>query len=265
MRRNSTLILLMGQGLMPYLTACDSAINSVPQQGSSGPRGSEGLWFEGWENAIPGTYVPSFCSFEPDCTSINGDMGSWLVRDTVSPWWGIPQDEGGSGCGDIPHSAEIMTQEANRRLKLIAQEGSCPNDIWVELADGGLSLPLHSNTYISFFEDGELDNPTSGEQNSPCGLMHAGCSIIYVRLQDGEGNQLVYLLEAAPGYSPFSLPMYREVLLASEGAFHERNLFDDFSEIAWFEADEARIEHIEFGLTQRGWAIIDDITITRRQ
>ena len=51
-------------------------------------------FFEGWENAEIGTYIPS------ELTLINGDMGYWYVGDTVSTF----SDE----CGPTPHKAEII-------------------------------------------------------------------------------------------------------------------------------------------------------------
>jgi len=243
-----------------------------------GPPGGE--FTESWENAVVKTYRPSSVGV----TMIRADEGYWYLGDTVSNF---------SDCGPTPHTAEIIKHNGSNALKLTSKDSdsSCADNVWVALDAGpltynrGFSVPLTSSTHISFSEEGaffETPQASYGSKTHEAQsffskkdtLLHPqgwgdNCLTppcfdnISLLLGDNRGNTLAYVLQRSDNVEPNdNNPFYKEIFLDPDAGMYERNLFDDFSSMPFFNSNNASIVSIEFKVHDHGWAIIDDIAIS---
>jgi hypothetical protein len=196
------------------------------------------------------------------------DEGIWFLGDTVSSF---PE------CGKTPHSAEIITIDGSRALKLVSNnsDSGCADNIWVELSDfslvgpfdtnKGFSVPLERDTIISFKEKGKLTDPQIHSRGGNC-FWPPCFDNVSLQLGDNSGNFLVYVLQRVPDREPNTRisgyeNIYREIFLDPNAGTYSRNLFEDFSKIPGFNPKNVRIMSIVLLLNKHGWATIDDIKI----
>jgi hypothetical protein len=207
---------------------------------------------EGWETATAGVYAPG--------STIDSDMGSWLVEDIVSR------------CAVSPQRAEILADNGHHTLQLRSVESlsGCEDVVVVHLQEINgtnveLNIPLAPDTVISFNEVGELIDPqmyNPSDDSRP----RPDFDNISLCLKDNNGNYLLYVLQRFPGAVP-SVPKpklanrYREIFLDPAAGSYRRNLFADFQTIPGFYAPKAKIVLIEFRVDQHGSAILDDLVI----
>ena len=210
---------------------------------------------EGWESSTAGIYRPNALPLP----LIAGDAGYWILGDTVSEF---PE------CGPTPHTAEILLLDGSQRLRLTSNDSasSCADNIWANLMEvpplnlnPGFSIPVNSETAISFEATGNLTDPQKGSPycvNPPCG------DTVSLSLADNRGNVLAYVLQRAPDAVPNDVhSSYREVFLNPGDGVYSRNLFDDFSTIPNFNPFGAAIKGINFEVDAHGSATIDNICV----
>ncbi len=216
---------------------------------------------ETWDSAKAGKYVPN----DDDPTFISGDMGKWVVDDTVSSF---PE------CGPTKNYAQI----SGGVLKLHADESDpdegCADNIWAALfkgfdgipINGSKAIPFDSQTVISFDVAGELEHPDRGwvsalSYDSICLSLETKSGIVldYVfdRHEDRREN-------SAADYH--DLDFWREVFLDMEGGSYTRNLYNDFATIPAFSdgyltANDLLIHSIGFEVGDTGWGTLDNLRI----
>ena len=209
---------------------------------------------EGWDSSTIETYVPS-----SSLLTIPADEGDWILGDTVSEF---PE------CGSTPNTAKILMSYDSQALRLTSNDSGseCADNIWVNIVEvpeinlnSGFSVPLSSETIISFDETGVLIDPEKGSSSCvspPCG------DTVSLVLEDSNGNILAYILQRAPDAVPnYSYSFYREIFLNPNGYVYSRNLFYDFSTIPDFNPNEATIQRIVFEVKEHGNATLDNICI----
>ncbi len=261
---NVALAALLTQATIMWNAGCDSV----------GPgEATSTTWYEAWDNAEPGTYMPSACDIASDCTFIAGDASSWFLGDTASN-----DDE----CEPDLNMAEVISEQGSQRLRLTVgqpyYDDGCRDDIFIGAVDPYPSVALAPNTHISFHENGEMINPQphSGVlgSGSLCGLPPCGDKT-YLKLVDNHDRSLLYILQRSERDQPFPAGIkpivigllagtYHEIFLDPDETFYERNLFDDFSQIEGFDGVNARITGVGFEMNGAGSCTIDDILITER-
>ena len=210
---------------------------------------------EGWDSSTIGTYMPS-----SSIITISADEGDWILGDTVSEF---------SECGTTPHTAEIIISNGSQALRLTSNDSNseCADNIWVNIVEvpqislnPDFSVPLTSETIISFEETGGLINPETGSPycvSPPCG------DTISLILGDANGNFLAYILQSAPGAEPNEIhSSYREIFIDPNEGIYSRNLFDDFGTIPDFNPSGATIKSIVFEVDDHGTATIDNLCIS---
>jgi sulfatase modifying factor 1 len=232
---------------------------------------SAGIWREGWDKAVKGSYVPP--------SLIVGDAGTWGIGDTVSH---NPQD-----CGQDQNLAEIVEIGGAKTLRLTSvyhPSASHPgtacgaNNVWADLGTlkNPLLIPVTADTMISFTESGSLIDPVWNSYwpviNPPAG------DVVYLKVEvasatsQTNGSVLVYIFQRASGRQPRtdrfasggSTVGYHEVLIGdpdSPSGNHLRSLFQDLSDVPGFNPVSARIYFVEFTIKAYGTAALHNLTI----
>ncbi|MBN1765574.1 MAG: hypothetical protein JW860_09980, partial [Sedimentisphaerales bacterium] len=249
---------------------------------------------EGWEKAKIGMYIPT----DHDYFILKADEGYWDVGDTIGTF-PVPE------CQPTPQNAEIVTYNGSNALRLESVLTDCADNVWVALFESepakynkGFSISLRPDTFISFEEVGNLDNPeihgwtidgcglppcydnvsiiltdnrTSGRDLSDLGyteedlpnLTYSELMEILEYLEGGtQTSVLAYVLQRYPEAAPNTTHSnYREIFLDPNTGFYVRNLYDDFMTIPDFDPAGAKITSIEIQVDEHGWAIFDNIYI----
>ncbi|NOS70319.1 MAG: hypothetical protein HOP33_10355 [Verrucomicrobia bacterium] len=209
-------------------------------------------WFEGWEKPSVGVRFPS-TNLD---TVISGDKGIWELGDTVATTY--------PDCGLPVSHADIVIEDGRKLLKLTSVNSgtACSDNISVALADplnASLPYPLLPTTQISFYEKGLMFSPEWNGFFSciikPCG------DAVGLKVTDNLLNQIVYIFQRASNYVPHTNTGYVEIFLDPAGGEFARNLRDDFARIAGPANVGSSIVGIEFGISDEGWAVLDDLRI----
>lgn len=260
--------------LTPTLTPTPIATQSNPSPVAKlAGEGTTAMWFEGWETAPVGVYVPhvkgeledtrSGKYDMPSATYIEGDAGSWAVTDSYTgsivsfhkdepnlPEWS-------------PHSAEIVQSTQGKCLSLkvpnAQDQFKVTNDLWVFIDPrvDGLSIPLRETTTLSFTVQGQLDETVT----EPDGYVHSNYGFVGIALVDISGSRSIhYTIYEAGGWSGQGFG--RKISLGKGGTY-TRNLFDDYTKTAKYDlkGDET-VGRILLIVKGPGNATFDDIRIT---
>jgi hypothetical protein len=236
------------------ITGCGGSSGGDNGNDNSKPINGSADFDERWESAAAGSYSPA-----ANAPIINADEGDWIIGDTVSEF---------PDCGPTPHVAEIVSSADGKALRLTSNnsQSSCGDNIWVEMTEvsavnlnSGFSIPITSNTIISFDQSGSLENPQSGSPQcitKPCG------DTVSLSLADNHNNVLVYVFQrASDAQAEIGLSNYREIFLDTNGGSFNRDLYSDFNLIANFQANGAAIESIVFEVDDHGSATLDNLKI----
>lgn len=212
--------------------------------GQSNPSG----FVERWESSALATYSPG------GLQTFKGDAGNWLLVDTASNV---------DNCSPSPHTGEVIMHRGSKALRLTSNESPCVDNISVSFTNdpvvgNDVEIPISPSTQISFYEEGAMQDPQRG--SSGCGLLPCG-DHVSVRVADTRGNLLVYMLQRAPDAAPRSESFYLEIFLDPDAGNHQRNLYDDFSQIPLFNPSGAKVRTVGLAVSDHGWAIIDDLVI----
>ena len=212
---------------------------------------------ESWEAATIGSYDPSKASF------ISGDEGVWFPEDAVSK---------SATCGPTPQRAEILKLDSGQALLLTSADSkSLCSDIAsislieAKLVNPGFALPVDANTFLSFYEVGQLNRPELHDPAQDCAVPPCFDNVSLL-LSDNKGNILAYVLQRYPD-TVANVPnahfggTYREILLDPSGLYYRRNLLSDLRTIPSFDPLGAQVRSIEFRVDEHGLAIIDEVTI----
>lgn len=212
---------------------------------------------EDWEQASPGTYQPS-----EQTTLIRADAGTWILADTVSS---DPTE-----CGPVRNSAEIIPWNNGQALRLnsVDSGSGCSDNLFLFIQAGpqlglnpGFGIPLRPDTTLSFEESGSLTAPDYFPRHSNC-ITPPCYDAVTLYVQDNLSNTLAYVLQRAAQAVPQDRSgYYREIFLDPAGRY-SRNLYEDFSTLADFRPQDARIAHIEMEIREHGSAVFDQLSIS---
>jgi hypothetical protein len=226
---------------MGFVFGCPSVDPSV---GRGNARGA-GL-VERWESVAWSTRAPG------GDETFKADAGNWYLGDTASNF----------DCGPTPHTAEIITHRGSQAIRLNSNESPCNDNVWIQIVNepswnNALEIPISPSTRLSFFAEGHLEESTSP---SPCGL-HP-CEIT-LEVEDTRGSLLVYILQPTGGRQREGEFYSVEIPLDSDDGHYERNLYEDFRQIPWFDPNGAHIRAVSLSIDNHGWVIMDDLVITQ--
>ena len=216
-----------------------------------------GAFTESWNGTADRTYAPETGDLP---TFIQGEMGRWVLGDTVSEF---------PDCGPIENSAIIV--EGALELTSDDSFSGCSDNVWVTMfteaatnldvtINPGLSIPLAFGTTLSFDYRGSLVNPKRG--SSRCGSPPCGDTISF-SLSESGGSQITYILHAAAdAVSNTRHPSYGEIFLDPEAESYSRDLYADFLEFTNFSGDDSELLAINFEVNEHGVGSIDNIVIS---
>jgi len=216
---------------------------------------------ESWTRAAARQYEPS----DAYPTLISGDMGKWVVDDTVSSF---PE------CGPTQNYAEI----SGGVLELHAAESDpqygCADNIWVTLFQGFTGIPLNGAQAIPFDQQTEISFEVGGELDDPEELWFSslGYSSVSISLETKSGIMLDYIFDRHEdrrensAYEHHGIGQKREIFLDPLGGSYTRDLWADMSTIPAFvdgppSASDLLIHSITFEVSDTGWGSLDNLYI----
>lgn len=224
----------------------------------------KGAFQETWESSRVNSYKPSV-----SMTKIQGDEGSWYIDATV-----VDGETESDGCGPTPHSAAIIEEGGNKKLKVVSNNSwsGCGDNVWVwwDTTFSGTSkrILITPKTRISFNESGMLygSPSTSGWYSDNCGL-GIPCGI-YLAVLDNQGNGVFYRLQWPSDAEEVYGATYAIILLDQNAGSYTRNLYEDFSKIPNFNPSGAYVTGLSLEINpwedaenMLGWAVLDNVAI----
>ena len=218
--------------------------------------GADDVLQEQWTSGTALTFRPP--------ALILGDAGTWLLadipprRDECGPTQNRATISGSSGRVGDGRSIEIVSVDSDSDcgdgLVLAFQDFSQAG------ANVGFVIPLTPRTLLSFEAITALVEPRRFDVDAcfiaPCG------DAISIMLIDTRRNGIRYILDS--GMTPdqaLGAPKYQEIFIAPESGVYTRNLFDDFSSLSGFNAEDAAVEIVQVEVREHGSVTFDNLFV----
>lgn len=239
------------------LSGCPIHIATPTPTQRSVPTPNATVFREGWQRSRVGTYHPN--------DFINGDTGDWYIGDTVSGS-ADPNDANDPGCGESPHTVEIVRNGEQRELRMVSRDSnsSCSDNIFIGPVNRSagmfrnLDIAITEDLYITFRETGSLDGTDV-------------CDGVLLSVSFDQIDEITYELQRG------SDPLVRAFGSGCHSLFHPnlipisevspglwtRNVFEDA--LAAGVVNPRSVSRVDFEIDEHGSATFDDIIFFRAQ